>query len=49
MGAERIPTSVSDMQSEKARNHKDYDHNADNVENIHRFAPIETCTTWKSA
>jgi hypothetical protein len=49
MSMERIPTSVSDMQSEKARNHKDYDHDADNVEDIHRFAPIETCTAWKSA
>jgi len=25
MGGERIPTTVSDMQSEKACNHKDYD------------------------
>jgi hypothetical protein len=36
----------SNMQSEKAGDHNDHDHNADDVENIHCFAPIETCTTW---
>ena len=30
------------MQSEKAGDHNDHDHYADDVENIHRFAPIES-------
>jgi hypothetical protein len=32
------------VHSEKACDHKDHDHYADDVENIHRLAPIETCT-----
>ena len=30
------------MQSEKTCHHKDHDHYADDIENIHCFAPIET-------
>jgi hypothetical protein len=44
IGTERIPRSFSDMQSEKACDHKDHDHYADDIENIHCFAPIETGT-----
>jgi hypothetical protein len=31
----------SDMQSEKAGDHNDHDHYADDIENIHCSAPIE--------
>ena len=32
------------MQSKKSCDYNDYDHYADDVENIHRSAPIEECT-----
>jgi hypothetical protein len=39
------------MQSEKAGDHNDHDHYADDVENIHCFAPIETlaCSAAQAA
>ena len=49
IGTERIPRSFSDMQSEKACDHKDHDHYADDVEKIHCLDPIETCTAWREA
>jgi hypothetical protein len=42
--ANDTPRSVSDVQSEKACDHKDHDHYADDVEKIHCLAPIETGT-----
>jgi hypothetical protein len=33
--------SASDMQPEKSCDYNDHDHYADDVENIHFFAPIE--------
>ena len=41
--ANDAPRSVSNVHSEKACDHKDHDHYADDVENIHCLAPIETC------
>jgi hypothetical protein len=40
-----------DTQSEKACDHNDHDHYADDVENIHCFAPIETlaCSAAQAA
>jgi hypothetical protein len=40
--ATQSPRSFSDMQSEIAGDHNNHDHYADDVENIHCFAPIET-------
>jgi hypothetical protein len=33
------------MQPEKAGHHNDHNHDADDVEDIHCFAPIEICTS----
>jgi hypothetical protein len=35
----------SEMESEKACDHNDHYDYADDVKNIHWFAPIEECTT----
>jgi hypothetical protein len=49
VAANDAPRSVSDVQSEKACDHKDHDHYADDVEKIHCLDPIETCTGWREA
>jgi hypothetical protein len=37
------------MQSKKSCDYNDYDHYADDVENIHCFAPIETTLALSNA
>jgi hypothetical protein len=39
------PRSLSEMQSKKSRDNNDYDHHADDVKNIHFFAPVEATPT----
>jgi hypothetical protein len=40
---------MPDMQSKKSRDYNDYDHYAYDVEDIHRFALIETTIALSSA
>jgi hypothetical protein len=40
----QLPRSFSDMKSEKGSDHKDHNHYADDVENIHCVAPIGRLT-----
>jgi hypothetical protein len=41
LAAGYLPRRSSETQPEKSCDHNDHDHHADNVKNIHCFAPIE--------